>query len=241
MKSERRHELQQNALDQKLSSIVEFLKQRANIIGWAVLILALIVFVVVFAVNKHAAKQTEYQRAYDELAQDVNRSPEERIAGLKDLANQDSNKLVAALANLTLGNEYVSRAIANTDPAADAARKENLDDAARSYKRVIADFPQQRAAVAQAHMGLARIAETQRNFDTAASEYDLAAKAAPVGSPMVKVIDDAKQNLDNLKQPVRMATTSSAPAASMPAPATQPAPAASKPAPARAATTQPVN
>ena len=76
---------------------------------------------------------------------------------------------------------------------------------------------------AQAHFGLAKLAENRGDFDTAGKEFLAAKNASPSNYPILGAADQGINEIATLRQKVNFATT---------APATQPAsaPAATHPA-----------
>ncbi|MHC4295282.1 MAG: hypothetical protein ACYSTL_06825, partial [Planctomycetota bacterium] len=76
-------------------------------------------------------------------------------------------------------------------------------------------FSDQKLPVAQAHLGLGKIAEAQGLFDLAREQYQIVLNnEALAGYPVVKMAEGSLDHLSDLTQQVRMATT---------APSTQPA------------------
>jgi len=231
MKSQRRHELQENALIAELGRIVQALRKRGNLIAWGVLIAALVAMIAVFAWKKSRQAEIELQAKFDRvMAPDTALSDEDRLAGLRELAEQDDDEVKAALATVELGDIYARRMVV-AGPKADPAQWKRLaDKAAGYYREVISRFADQNLPLAKAHLGLAKLAESQQDFETAKAEYQAVLKlTALTGQPVMRRAERGMQQLDMLSSPVRMATT---------APSTQPArqAAASEP-----AATQPLN
>jgi hypothetical protein len=227
MKSERRHELQHNVLDQKLSDVLDVLKKYGNYLAWGVLLVAVVVLLVVWVRQSRAKEQAALQIKFDTAMTELQKEPDARLNQLTELTNQDRDKFIAVQASLAVADEYADRIAAGTGRIADKDLKDYAVKAGEYYSRVVnayADFP---AQVAKAHIGLAKLAENAGDFDQAGKEYSLATKACPAQNPIVLLANEGLQRLATLKQPVKMATT---------APATQPA---SAPASRAAATTPP--
>jgi len=206
MKAKRRHELHQNALDAELHKIIGFFKRYGTWIGWGALIVALVVLVVVYL-----ARQREHRDL--QLRQDLNAAmsespditPEDRLARLQALAAQTDSKPIAAEALVALGDTYARQALS---AEAGAERTSYLDRAAEAYSRLVAEFGEEPVFVAKAHIGLAKLAETRRDFQAARAEYNaVLAIPAVQGLPAVAVARQSLGQLSSLEQPVPMATT----------------------------------
>jgi len=220
MKSQRRHELQENTLIAELGKMVDVLRKRGNLVGWGVLIAALIAMIAVFAWKKSRQGDIELQRKFDRVMPLKSAlSAEERLEGLKELAEQDDDEVKAALATVELGDVYARRMVV-AGPNADPAQWKRLaDQAAGYYREAINRFGEQDLPLAKAHLGLAKLAESQQDFETAKAEYQAVLKlTALTGQPVMQQAERGMQQLETLSSPVQMATT--APATR---PATQPA------------------
>ncbi len=75
MDSERRHELQHNALDSELSKVWAFIRGNGNQIFWTIIIAATIVLAVVFIRNKNRNRNIREIREYALLTSAANPSP----------------------------------------------------------------------------------------------------------------------------------------------------------------------
>lgn len=211
MKTERRHELGHNELAQKLKDLVAGIKKYGNYITLGIFLIALVVLIIVYATNRAANNRAKVQNDFELAMLAVD--PQEKMVQLKGVAAQDTDKRVAAMANIALGNEYLSRYIASAGKGSDADRKEYLTQANESYQKVIANYVNFPDQAAQAHFGLARLAEDRGDLDAAAAEYAKAMSTAQTDNPIIKIAEIAKNNVAQIKSPVKMATT---------APATQP-------------------
>ncbi len=242
MKSDRRHELHQNMLAQGLSVIGQWTKKYANYLAGALLVVAIIVLAYTWYSRSSSQQRqdtiTDFQKLHAKLGQS---NDDATLKLLSELGMQTTDVQVAARANLDVGNAYALRIVRTTD-LSDSERNTFIQEAGKHYQRLdqYAQFPQLQA---QAHIGLARLAETQRNFDLALQEYAKAARLAPKGTYEFTA---AQQGPDEVKQlrgeaPVQFATTAPAPKvvtpASRPAATTgqapKAAPAASQPATAK--------
>jgi len=271
MKSQRRHDLKQNVLSIELAHIRDFLKRRGNLLAWAALIVALGIFIFVYVRSRHQGQIEDVRVRFEQLqaqAENPEVKAEDIIAGLKSLADQDSDPRVAALATVTLGDQCFMRSIVGQAAQAEqkevgralpkSQQKELLDQAGTYYRKVLQNFPTETDAVARAYVGLAKLAEDRGDFEEAAKEYDSAIALNVTGAAVTA--QEGKARLAEIKSAVPMATTMPAeekkpqtqpatapaagPAATRPAveaePATKPAaPPAPAPAPAAKPATQP--
>ncbi len=226
MKARRRHELHQNVLETELTKGVDYLKQRRTPIVWGVVLLMLVVFVGWYSINKVRTSQRDLQATYDRLSTSTNLPAQEFLDGMKSLS-ESSNESIAALATVQVAKFYLARFSAMGGMLSEPQQKGLADQAAAYFRRAIQKFGNQREVVAESHLGLGRLAEGEGDFATALKEYQTVTGMMDLGGTPVGVeAGTAIDQLDKIKTPVRMATTSSAPST---APATQPTPAAAKP------------
>ncbi len=215
MKSRRRHELQQNVLDAELGKVVGFFKKRGSWIAWGVLIAALIVFLVVYVRGRGRREIEKLQARYDQLMS-VQFRPgvdiAEILAGFKALVDQDDDERIAALACVRVANMYA----ASSRSASQRTGSEWLTFVAQAekyYHRAIENFPDERLAVAEAHLGLAKLAEsrTPPNLNAARNQYQAIIKVPQLaGYPVMREAQRSLAALDALGEPIPMATTTQA-------------------------------
>jgi len=222
MKAKRRHELQENVLAIELGRLAEFLRRRGNHLATAVLVLALVALAVVYFVKRSGARELALQGRWDRAMTGDLASPEkapQRLQELTQLAEQDDEKRIAALASVALGDEFAERQLLTRQPSERAA----LASRARGwYLRVLSQFPREELAVAKARYGLAKLAESLGQLDKAAEAYrQIKQMSNMTGQPVLYLAEMGLDHLKALESPVRMATT---------APATQPTQPASRPA-----------
>ncbi len=224
MKSDRRHELQQNALDSELGKLLSFLKRRGNQILTILLVVGVIATGIYYVRKRAAAQKAETRMQYDQYLQ--SRAPiDERISGLRTLADQDDDKWVAAMSCVQVGNLCLVKSLQAdmTSPA----RKELLDEAEGWYRRAIERFADENLAVAKARLGLAKLAEDRGDLQAAEREYQAVSNVPGMtGQPALEEARAAMERLAALKGPVAMAASRPAPASqpeSQPASASQPA------------------
>ena len=213
MKSQRRHELQHNLLDAELGKIIGFFKKYGNYIAWGVLIAALIILVATYSVSKQRRAVTDIHARYDRAMTDSGVKPDDRINDLTALAVQDADSKVAALACIAAGDAYGAKLVTSLAPMSADQRKENIRQAEVYYRMAINNFANRPEIVARAHFGLGRLAENQRNFDTAQTEYQavLSMPLKTSGGTIYAAAKKALEGLDELRTPIPMATTAPAP------------------------------
>ena len=233
MKAQRRHELQENALQSELSHLGEFLRRRGTAIAWVVLGVALVIFLVVYVRRGGAAREqalvARYAAAENALGNpDV--ETEDVVRQFESLAAQSDDPHIAAMAAVHLGDMYASQAYMGEGDLTAAEQQERLDQAENWYRTAIEEHGDQALPAAQARFGLAKLAESARDFATAREQYD-AVVAAPglAGQLVVQEAQRSLERLGRLSEPVRLATTLPA---STTEPATQEAPAGADAAPA---------
>lgn len=229
MKTQRRHDLQQNELSLSLTRGMKFAKKYSNYIAWGVLLVAVIVFVAVFASRQQASKIQAVQSEFESVVGDVQMSPDDRLGRLVELASQTRDPFVAVQASLAVGNEYAGRIATGAGTLTETQIQEFSQKASDYYRQVIANHSDRRPQVAQAHLGLAKLAENKGDFDSAANSYRESIKASPSNHPVGKFAEAGLAGLPTVQAAVPMATTM---------PATQPADEATT-APANEATTAP--
>jgi len=205
MKAKRRHELQHNALDAELVKIIDFIKKHGKTIVTITMVIILAICVIWYAVSQHADRVSMPRRQYDRLKAKPVYTPDDRatlLAGLEELAAQNDNRDVAALACVEAAELHVTQQVSG-EAGGDALKK-----ARDYYQRVVTEFSDVDAPLARAYLGLARLAEGTGDLDTARKNYqnvvDLGDRASQVTAELAK---NRLAALDELKDPVRLATT----------------------------------
>ena len=209
MKSDRRHELAHNILDTSLARTVAFVKQYLNLALWALVILAVVAMVFVYARNRSRQHQAELQQQLDLVTiRGGQYTLEERLDILRPLADQNSNTYVAAMAGVQIGDLLFTQTVLQ-DPSKPPAELKSLAQQAQGqYQRVIDQFADLKVAVALARVGLGKLAVEQGDFGAAKAQFDAALQMEGLAGQPVR--DEAKsllEELPRLQQPVRMATT----------------------------------
>jgi len=216
MRAQRRHELHRNELYAELARLVEFVKKWRTYIVWGLALGVLAVLAGVYMVRSAERKRLSLADTYDRLSFDATTTPDAFLDGMKTLADSADRRL-AAMAAFQIGDYYYWGSIAAGGMSGDPRRKELADQAAAYFRRTIRDFPDQPLPVAQAHIGLAKLAESEGDFAAAAKEYQAVTTMKDLaGYPIVADARQGLGELDGIKGPVRMATTTSAPAGAAP-------------------------
>jgi len=224
MKSQRRHELQQNVLDAELAKSVAFLKTHGPRILWTVLIVLIVVSAIIWYTNSRRRQRWEVETRYSDLkrqqTQGTVESPDLLVADFKGLTQQNRVPRLAALACVDVG-DILAAGIPEQKTQAD--RDAQAKQADRYYRMAITDYPEEPLAQAKAHFGLAKMAEGRRDFDVAGKEYRAVLAMADdlTGQPVVDLARGSLDAVKELAEPIRMATTAPA-AETQPAETAQP-------------------
>jgi len=237
MKTERRHELKHNSLDAELVKVLDYLKKHAKGISLTILGIVAAISVATVVIRNRAHAISAPRAHYDHLKTLNIFTTEGRTAALKgfeELADQDGNEQVAALACVEAGDICVRQQMTG-DPAPGSR-----DRARKHYQRVVNEFGDFPLATGRAYLGLARLAEGDGKFAAAREHYQ---RVVGLGArTSVLAVNAAKKGLaalSDLEKPIRLATTRPViPIIEPDPPTTQPATAPST-APATAPTTQP--
>lgn len=213
MKSERRHELQHNTLDTELTAIAGFLRNQWQKLLLGLAIIALVGVAINFYVSGRSTELANIESQYADVKARLRPyDAEERdsvIGKLKVLAIQTRVPRIAALACIDIANVHAA-----------AGEDDHLAQAAEYYNRVITDFADNKTAVAKAHLGLARLAESAGKFDEAREHYQ-AVKDAP-GQPVTALAEAGSAGLTALGAKVRLASTRPATLTSKPSGPSEP-------------------
>lgn len=193
----------------ELSKIRGFLKRYGTWILTGVLVILLGITVWMYVRNSARRRTIELQQEYDVLVagRGADVAFEERVARLNDLAAQDDEGEIAALAAVALGDLHAGRAL---DAGPGPARRRQLDEAEQAYTRA-----QKRrkhpVAAAKGTLGLARVAEARGDKDRARELYErIAADESLAGEPVRVIADESLAELDAETEPVEFATTAPA-------------------------------
>ncbi len=237
MKSERRHELQQNVLETEIVRVRDFLRRRGNLLAWVALGIAAVVLGSVYFVKKSRSEAAEVQSRFERLML-LSPGDPQRTSGLEELAGKTSYPLWAAAARVALGDDQATKLRQQWFRLSDADRASLRAQAEAAYKQAIAEFPREDAAVAKARFGLGKLAEDSGDLEAARKEYGEIdrMKGALAGHPVLMLAQNAMNRLSLFQGTVYM--PASAPAS---APSSGPAPGPTSAAVGGAAATAPAS
>ena len=192
MKSERRHELQENDLADSVEQLSERLRPYVTPILSVAIGALILVLVGLFVSSRWEANRSE---SWDTcLAALVTGDPE----GFREVILRYPGTPAAQWAELILADRNLSEAtdllFAKMDPANDVAR-ERLELAAAAYADVLSQRPTDMVAE-RATMGLAKARESLGDLDQARRGYEAVANEYP-SSPMANL---ATEHADDLAQ-----------------------------------------
>jgi tetratricopeptide (TPR) repeat protein len=205
MKSERRHELQHNTLDEELAQLTNFLKAQGTKLAAVALIALVTVLVIVYVSRSGQARREAVLAEYSALTwADQNIPFEDRVARLEALAGNNVSDRVAADALFLLGRDQAFQALMSADPN---EQQDSYDQAIEYYRRVIEQYPQQDVIVAKAHLGIGLIQEGRGDYDAAQSSYNaVVAMQNLEGQPVRDLTEGYLQALELYRNdPVRLA------------------------------------
>jgi hypothetical protein len=172
MKTERRHELQTNELAVWLTDAVEVAKPYARLLTG--IVLAAVVLSIFYVVMTRRSKEAE-ERGWTEhfIA-----AASEDATDLEQVAREHPGTTVATWSHIKLGDRHLNEGI-DLRFRNRAKAEEELRVAEESYQAALADaevLAQQRAT-----LGLARVYETQQEFDKARKHYQALKDGWPEG------------------------------------------------------------
>jgi predicted negative regulator of RcsB-dependent stress response len=170
MKSERRHELQENDLAAYLGRLNKTIEpySRAIIVG----VVALFVAVIAFGLYRSRMTESRSEATIRLIQATGGGDPE----GLAQVAEDYPNTTAATWARLYEGNRYMAQGLSSLyQDRAEAERL--LDQAGTAYRQALAGKADERVLRSRAHFGLARIAEARGNADEAIAEYEAVIEA----------------------------------------------------------------
>jgi hypothetical protein len=165
MKSAHRHQLETNALAQRLDVLIERLRPYAATVAGVIVVLVLVMFVWSYVSGSSAARQGA---AWDAYHTAIGRVPPD-LAKLRQTAEAYPETKMQQLADVTWADGQVWAAsrdyFHNRDTAMEALRR-----ATSTYQGILQTSDDQRL-LNRAHLGLARVYEMQNELDKANQEY----------------------------------------------------------------------
>jgi hypothetical protein len=170
MKSDRRHELQQNELADWLGERIDKLKPHAAQITLAVAVIVLVIFIAGWWLGgsgkESAANWSSYFAALNQ--------PRDRDKALDKVLTDKRGTSAALWAQLTLGDDSARQGVAALFTDRSEAKKQ-LDKAAEAYKAVEAASANDPGLQGRARLGLAQVYEAQCQPEDAQKWYEKAA------------------------------------------------------------------
>jgi hypothetical protein len=203
MESQERHELKQNDLQEFFLNFREWWGKYGNSIMIVVIVCALGVAGYQF----YTGRQTRaHNTAWQQLASSSN--PD----ALQEVAKSHEVQSVPTLARLRAGDLLLEEAI-NPGPGSDRSQSEALEQAASLYEAVANDQQNQPAYRINAHMGLASVAETRKQWQAARNHWKQAIDLAQQNKLdyLAQRAQARRDRLDQLRQPVTFAQGSAQP------------------------------
>lgn len=212
MKSRRRHELQDNVLRIELAKAADLFRKYGTYIVWGGVVAALVLLVATYSISKSRQRRRDIHVRYVQATTDRTIKLDDRLEDLKALAEQDINRDIAAEACLRVGDLSASRLVTGGSSTLKIERKGYRDQAETYYRKAIAGFGDRPTIVGRAHLGLALLAESWRDFDAAEAEYRVVLATPELrGGPLADAATRGIETLDELRLAVAMATTAPAP------------------------------
>jgi len=205
MKSQRRHELQQNVLDEELGKGIAFLKRWGFHLAMGVVVVVVLIWLGVTLYSNH---KTEEMNRHTLLGQLLTKAKfdAESEKQLEELAEETD--IVGALANYMQGRNALIQAMTSKAQKDDSDKKYRKT-ASEKFNKVIDDFGEFPKIQAKAHLGLARLAEEDGKIDLAISEYKKVIEIPEVkGHPIYEMAGERKSQLekkDESNQEIRWA------------------------------------
>ncbi|MHC4985040.1 MAG: hypothetical protein ACYTFO_02680 [Planctomycetota bacterium] len=199
MKAERRHELQHNALDTELGQIIRWVRKHGTAILWAIALTALAATLVTYLVNRAGAEERRLWALYQQAASaaDPTLTTPDRLAMLAEVADQDTDRELAAMAAMRMADLHMNEPYVQMGPGPG----ESWTKAQAGYERVINDFADQPKQVALAHVGLAALAENQSDLDGAMAHYNaVLSLPGAAGTPAALIAQGRLQTLPKVAE-----------------------------------------
>jgi len=212
MKSTRRHELQQNTLQDELARVGGWFKRHFNAISWGLLAVAVAVVLVLWLTGRKAKVTESIHRRYVQLQSQPAGDEQfaELFQGFQDLAVQAAgadDTYIAAGCWVQAGNLGLHRLVM-TDDLTDAQRADLVRQTRRCYETALSEHADQVLWAGKARLGLGRLAESVEppDLEAARSHYTKLAESDQLAhTPLQWAAQEALQRLEADRQPVRLA------------------------------------
>jgi hypothetical protein len=171
MKAGRRKDLKTNELIQSIQEVVQTVRRYG---GYIAVGAVAAVLVIVIGFYWRYSEQQRRQQAWEQVlmaAQGAGAAPVDRVQRLQQVAADHEGENVGAMADLLLARILLNEA--TFGPAAeDPSRREDLlGRAERAFRLVVEKYPDKLVPLGAALMGLAHLAEQQRDWQQAQSRY----------------------------------------------------------------------
>ena len=157
---------------------------------------------------------------YDAALEDPSLTDEDRHARLQALTEQDSDRQIAALASVTLGDMSLRRVMSGRSSLPPA---EAMLQAANQYQRVVDNFGDFPILLARAYVGLATVSENLTafgrpgEFANARRHYEAAlAVEGAAGTPATDLAAQRMLSLPDLRKKAHMAPPTTQPSLAPP-------------------------
>lgn len=187
MKAERRHELKENELAKDLGKIAQFVKENLRSLATGFVIAVAVLYLAIFSIGRwRTSRQMRWAEFFFASAgvsgADSAADQRDTLAALAAKAGGDD---LAAWAHIRSGDlalvELTERRTALSSEELAGLRAEGE----RAYRTVLESHADNERAVAKAHLGLGRLAETFGEFDAAGAAYAKAAEMESAGARLV--------------------------------------------------------
>jgi len=205
MKSERRHELQQDELSVQIEKVSESVKQNAaTIIGVVVAVVALLAAGAYFMNQRANAKDQAYATLFTPNAE--NEDPAAQIAEFRQVAKENVTPAITVQAWMNIGDtamQYIYRNRPETEAADPEKRTQMLKEADEAFNKVLSVAGDDLTAKGRAHIGLGLVAEARGEFDAARKHFEAVASGKQFELTGLKTQAQYRiDHIDNWKNPI---------------------------------------
>jgi len=199
MKSERRHELQQDELSVQIEKVSESVKQNAaTIIGVVVAVVAILAAGAWFMNQRTTAKNEAYATLFTPTA--TNEDPAAQIAEYRQVAKDNVTPAITVQAWMNIGDtalQYIYRKRPETEAPDPEKRAKMLTEAEEAFNKILGIAGNDLTAKGRAHIALGLIAEARGEFDAARKHYESVASGKQF--ELTGLQDQAQYRIDNME------------------------------------------